>query len=219
MERILQVRDLGLTRYGEALAVQEQLVQDRKANRVPDTLVLVEHEPVYTLGRSAEESHILSSERELQQAGVEVVPTNRGGDVTYHGPGQLVGYPIIDLAARKKGVLWYVNHLEAVLIRVLRGYGIEGSRNSANRGVWVGEDKIAAIGVRITRQVTMHGFALNVRTDLRYYEGIVPCGLSDKGVLSMHLLNPDVAFDDVKECVVRHFTEMFGYAVPREGTR
>jgi lipoate-protein ligase B len=166
---------------------------------------------VYTLGRSADGSNILASEEELREAGIDVVQTNRGGDVTFHGPGQLVGYPIIDLASRKKGALWYVNGLEDVLIGVLHDYGIEGSRSSVNRGVWVGDSKIAAIGVRITRQITMHGFALNVRTDLQYYQGIVPCGLSGKGVLSMHLLNPKVTLDDVKQRVLRHFIEEFGY--------
>ena len=209
--RPLEVVDLGRMSYADALARQERCVAERRRERAPDTLFLVEHDPVFTLGRNADPSHILASRDALAARGVAVSETGRGGDVTYHGPGQLVGYPILSLRERDRGVLWYVEGLEEILIRTLADFGIEAGRNPANRGAWVGNDKLAAIGVRITHHITMHGFALNVRTDLAYYKMIVPCGLSDKGVLSMHLLNGSVRMDDVKARVLQHFRDVFDY--------
>lgn len=207
----LDVLDLGRCAYAPALREQERLVADRKADRVPDTLVLVEHDPVYTLGRSADEHHVLSSRDELARRGIEVVASSRGGDVTFHGPGQLVGYPIVSLAARGQGVLWYMQGLETLIIRVLAQVGVEAHTDDINRGVWVGRDKVAALGVRVTGGVTMHGFALNVTTDLAYYDAIVPCGLADRGVTTLARLVPGVTVADVKPRVVAAFRDVFEY--------
>ncbi len=207
----LQVIDLGRAAFDRAFTLQEETVAARKANRVPDTLILVEHDPVYTLGRNADPANVLASPEALAARGIQVVPTTRGGQVTYHGPGQLVGYPVIDLAVRGKGVLWYVENLERVLIEVLRQFGVESCTDPKNRGVWIGNDKIAALGVRVTRHVTMHGFALNVAVNLEDYAGIVPCGIQNRGVTSLDRLKPDVTLEQVKPVVVDVFQDVFGY--------
>jgi lipoyl(octanoyl) transferase len=207
----LNVIDLGRMAYDRALKRQEELVAKRKNGEAPDTLLLVEHEPVYTLGRSAKETNVLLSGDELKRKGIEVVKTGRGGDVTFHGPGQLVGYPILDLSRWGKGAVWYVGSLEEVIIRTLADYGIKGGRDEKHRGVWIGDKKIAAIGVRITRHVTMHGFSLNVCVNLDYYKGIVPCGIADKGVTSLDRLVPGIRMEDVKKKIVERFKEVFGY--------
>ena len=197
--------------YGPAFALQEQLVRQRLAGEIPDTLVLVEHDPVYTLGRNAKENNLLASKEKLAALGVEVVRTTRGGDITYHGPGQIVGYPILALGDRERGVSWYIDGLERALMLTLEVFGVQCGTDSRNRGVWVENNKIAAIGVRITRGITMHGFALNVCTDLRFYDAIVPCGIRDAGVTSLHLLRPGVTPAEVKTRLVRRFAEVFGY--------
>jgi lipoate-protein ligase B len=202
--------DLGRRAYEPVLELQKRLVSGRKQGTEPDTLVLVEHEPVFTLGRNAGEANVLASPADLERRGIRVVRTGRGGDVTYHGPGQLVAYPVISLKVRKRGVLWYIEKLEAVLIAALAEFGIDGRRDARNRGVWIGSDKIAAIGVRVTGHVTMHGFALNVRTDPGDYEGIIPCGVVDGGVTSMHLHRPAVTMHSVKGVVVENFCRFFG---------
>lgn len=211
--RVLAVSDLGRDAgYSEVLALQERLHAQRVAGEIPDTMLLLEHRPVYTLGRSAAEDHILYSEEALRQAGIERVVTTRGGDVTYHGPGQLVGYPIIHLGEAGLRVLEYVTALEATLIRAVVTYGIEAGRDARNRGVWVGDDKLAALGIRVSRQVTLHGFALNVTTHLEDYRGIVACGLRNAGVTSLSRLlgrEPDMA--EVKVRVTKVFREVFGY--------
>jgi lipoyl(octanoyl) transferase len=209
--KTLDVLDLGMQAYLPALRRQEELVERRGKDAIPDTLLLVEHEPVYTLGRNAKEQNIVATPEELDRQKIQVVKTGRGGDVTFHGPGQLVGYPILDLRRWGKGVVWYVDSLEEVLIRTLAEYGVAGTRDSKHRGVWVNDCKIAAIGVRITRHITMHGFSLNVRTDLGYYRGIIPCGIPDKGVTSLHLIVPEVDMDDVKRKLVAQFKAVFGY--------
>ena len=176
---------------------QAELVKLRQADEIPDLLILCEHSPVITLGRNARRENILLPEAELARRGVAVHPTNRGGDVTYHGPGQLVGYPILHLAALRKDVVWYVRSLEEVLIRAVGEFGVAATRRTApasNRqlytGVWVGKEKLAAIGVHLARWVTSHGFALNVTTDLSHFDCIVPCGLADNHVTSLaHLLD------------------------------
>lgn len=207
----LRILDLGLQAYDPVLELQERLVNERKRGEISDTLILVEHEPVYTLGRNAKESNIIASRKDLERWGIQVIKTGRGGDVTYHGPGQLVGYPIISLSEREDGVLWFIENLEQVIVLSLADFGVQATTDRKNRGVWVGNEKIAAIGVRITRQITMHGFALNVSTNLDHYKGIIPCGIYDKGITSLHLLVPDISMKNVKNKVVEKFGEVFGY--------
>lgn len=211
MDTELHVMDLGRCAYGPALVLQDRLVAQRKNDEIPDTLVLVEHEPVYTLGRNAEKADVLATEQELAAAGIDVFRTGRGGKATYHGPGQLVGYPIIRLTPRFGGVLEYVAALECVIIAVLGQYGVSGATDPENRGVWVGDDKIAALGIRVTRGITMHGFALNVCPNMDHYRGIVPCGIRDKGVTSLVQLAPRADMANVGEKVVSAVVEVFGY--------
>ena len=211
--RTLSIQDLGKDQaYADVLALQEQTHAERCIGTVPDTFYLLEHRRVYTLGRSAEANHILYSDETLQQTGIERVETSRGGDVTYHGPGQLVGYPIIHLGEAVLRVIEYVTALEECLIRALATFGIEAGRDPRNRGVWVGNDKVAAIGIRVARSVTMHGFALNVNTRMADYCGIVSCGLQDAGVTSMSkLLGKPVDMQEVKQAVISSFKHVFQY--------
>jgi lipoyl(octanoyl) transferase len=198
--------------YAEALALQRQLVEDRRNGRVGDVLLLVEHPHVLTLGVRGDggRSHILASPDVLTARGVEVHETGRGGDITYHGPGQIVGYPIIDLKPDRCDVHRYVRDLEEVLIRVAADYGLEGERVAGLTGVWIGGAKVAAIGVRIARWITSHGFALNVTTDLDYFNLIVPCGIADRGVTSLSkLLGRAVDRRDVEERLIQRFSEVF----------
>ena len=208
---LLHVLNRGRKAYAPTLALQEKLVEQRRVDAIPDTLILVEHDPVYTLGRNAREEHVLLSRREMRRQGIELFRTSRGGDVTYHGPGQIVGYPILDLKRRRMGVVQYVDSLEKVILGVLEEFGIHGSTDRRQRGVWINDNKIAALGVRITRYVTMHGFCLNVRTELGHYRGIIPCGIHDKGVTSLDWLVPSVTMERVQELVIRHFVKVFGY--------
>jgi lipoyl(octanoyl) transferase len=208
----LEVRRLGLMPYAEALALQRELVEERRAGRVGDLLLLVEHPHVLTLGVRGDggRSNILASVEALAERSVDVHETGRGGDITYHGPGQLVGYPIIDLKPDRCDVHRYVRDLEEVLIRVAADYGVLAGRVPGLTGVWVGDSKLAAIGVRISRWITSHGFALNVTTDLDYFKMIVPCGIPDRGVTSLAaLLGRPVPRDEVEERVVRHFGDVF----------
>ncbi len=175
----------GLTPYAEGLRLQRALHAERCAGNIGDTILFLEHAPVYTLGRSAEAAHLLWTRETLREKGVEVVETDRGGDITFHGPGQVVAYPIVDLRARGIGVREYVSRLEDAVIGALAGFGLAGGRDARNRGVWIGNAKICAIGIRVSRGVTMHGLALNVNTDLSLFDGIVPCGLADADVTSM----------------------------------
>jgi lipoate-protein ligase B len=211
--RELEVRDLGSgAGYRETLALQEELHARRVAGGVPDTLLLLEHRPVYTLGRSASESNVLASEEWLRREGIERAATTRGGDVTYHGPGQLVGYPIVHLGEAGLKVLEYVDALEETLIRAAAAFGVAAGRDARNRGVWAGNDKLAALGIRVSRQVTMHGFALNVSPRLEDYRGIVACGLKDAGVTSLaRLLGRAPPMPEVKARVEASFREVFGY--------
>lgn len=208
----MDIRRLGRIPYAEALALQRELVVERQAGRVGDILLLVEHPHVLTLGVRGDggRSHILAPAEVLAARSIEVHETGRGGDITYHGPGQLVGYPIIDLNPDRRDVHRYVRDLEDVLIRVAGDYGIEAGRVQGLTGVWVGDRKLAAIGVRIARWVTSHGFALNVTTDLDYFNLIVPCGVADRGVTSLAaLLGREVDRADVEDRVVRHFGDVF----------
>jgi lipoyl(octanoyl) transferase len=208
--RVLDVRKLGLVSYEDALALQRSLVDDRRAGRIGDTLLLLEHPHVITLGVRGGRSHVLATAEVLAARGVEIHETGRGGDVTYHGPGQIVGYPILDLNPDRRDVHQYVRDLEEVLIRTAADFGMAAGRVSGLTGVWVGDEKLAAIGVRIARWITSHGFALNVTTDLDYFSLIVPCGIADRGVTSMsRLLGRPVELDKVQERIASHFSNVF----------
>ena len=212
----MNVRRLGTIGYQTALDLQKQLVEERKQGRIPDQLLLVEHPPVITLGARNHNgrSNVLETQESLALRGVELFETGRGGDVTYHGPGQLVGYPILELPRDRRDVHRYVRDLEEVLIQTVSGFGIAAVRIPGLTGIWVGDEKLAAIGVRISRWVTSHGFALNVSTDLSKYELIVPCGITDKGVTSMErLLGRPVQMAEVAEAIVIRFTEIFSSSV------
>jgi lipoyl(octanoyl) transferase len=210
--REIHVRRLGRVPYAEALALQQQLVEERKAGAIPDQLLLLEHPPVITLGVKArnDRSHVLQPADALAALGVELFETGRGGDVTYHGPGQLIGYPIVDLRPDRCDVHRYVRDLEEVLIRAVLPFGVVAERSPGLTGAWVGSEKVAAIGVRIARWITSHGFALNVTTDLAHFGLIVPCGIQDKGVTSLErLAGRPVAMEPVERAVVQAFEEVF----------
>jgi lipoyl(octanoyl) transferase len=214
--RPLEVRRLGLVPYAEALTLQRSLVEDRRAGRIPDTLLLLEHPHVLTLGVRGDggRSHILATDATLSSRGIEVHETGRGGDITYHGPGQVVGYPIIDLNPDRRDVHRYVRDLETLLIRTAADYGIDAGRVEGLTGVWAGNEKLAAIGVRIARWITSHGFALNVTTDLDHFDLIVPCGIADRGVTSLaRLLSRPVKVAEVEFRVIEHFAKLFDFSV------
>jgi lipoyl(octanoyl) transferase len=209
-ERPLQVRRLGRVPYEEGLELQARLVAQRQRGEVPDTLLLLEHDPVFTLGRNARAEHVLHSAEILRARGFGVFETGRGGDVTYHGPGQVVGYPILDLSPDRQDVHRYVRDLEEVMIRTCRDFGVEAERVSGLTGCWVGRDKIGAIGVRISRWVTSHGFAFNVVNDLSPYSLIVPCGIADRGVTTLQqLLGRPVPLDEAQAALTRNFADVF----------
>ena len=208
--------DLGRRDYQEALALQRRLVVARQEGRIPDLLLFVEHPPTYTLGRSARAEHLLFDAKTTDKVklklklGASVVETDRGGDVTFHGPGQLVGYPIIDLKSWTPDVHEYLRALEALLIDAVREFGIEATRAEGLTGVWHPRGKLAAIGVRVSRWVTSHGFALNVATDLEYFKHIVPCGIFGRTVTSMeHVLEAPVALGPVKDAAAQAFARIF----------
>jgi lipoyl(octanoyl) transferase len=204
------VRRLGRMPYAEGLELQARLVAQRQAGEIPDTLLLLEHEPVFTLGRNASASHVLFPADELRARGFEVFETGRGGDVTYHGPGQVVGYPILDLSPDRRDVHRYVRDLEEVMIRTCAGYGLSAARVAGLTGCWVGEDKIGAIGVRIARWVTSHGFAFNVDADLTPFELIVPCGIRGRGVIGLaDALGRPVPLAEVREALASHLAAVF----------
>jgi lipoate-protein ligase B len=200
----------GLTAYQDAWQLQRSTA-DRVRGGAPPALILLQHPPTYTLGVRGNDEHLLLSQEAYLARGAEVVRSDRGGDVTFHGPGQLVGYPVIDLRAWGQGPVWYVRSLESMLIDVLARFGIVAARADGRPGVWVGREKVAAIGVRVSRGVTTHGFALNVNTDLSYFAHIVPCGLQDAGVTSMQRLTGETfAMDDVERETVAAFERQFG---------
>lgn len=209
---MIDVRRLGLVSYADGLELQRALVEDRKAGRVPDTLLLLQHPHVLTIGVKKDgRQHILAPAAQLAARGVEVFETGRGGDVTYHGPGQLVGYPIIDLNPDRRDVHRYVRDLEEMMIRVCADYGLHADRVKGMSGAWIGDSKIGAIGVRISRWVTSHGFAFNVTTDLDFFNLIVPCGIADKAVTSLAAqTGRAVPMTEVEDHVIRRFAEVFG---------
>ncbi len=203
--------DLGTVGYAAALERQRALVERRQRGEIPDQLLLLEHPHVITMGRNAKPQNLLAGEEHLRRAGVSLHATDRGGDVTYHGPGQLVGYPILDLREWKRDVVAYVRALESVLIGALGELGIAAGRAGGMTGVWAGEAKIAAIGVRVSRWVSSHGFALNYVTDLKYFQYIVPCGLAGRPVTSIAaLVGADPGRERVIDAVVAHFGRVFG---------
>lgn len=212
--REFEVRDLGRVPYGEAWALQKRFAERRKAGEIADQLLFVEHPHVLTLGRNAKSSNLLVSPARLEELGIELVEIDRGGDVTYHGPGQVVGYPIVDLREWKRDVVAYVRALEEVVIRALHRFGIQSGRDESGTGVWVESAKICAIGVHISRWVTTHGFALNWTTDLDYFGYIVPCGLT-KPVTSMKRLGSRASRPELVGALTECFAEVFEYASAR----
>jgi lipoyl(octanoyl) transferase len=207
---VCKVRRLGRIEYRDALAMQDGMVRLRREGTIPDMLLLLEHPHVVTLGSAASDAHVLLDEQERARRGLDLVPTSRGGDVTYHGPGQVVGYPILLLQEGRRDAHRYLRDLEEVLVLTLADFGIRAGRLPDYTGVWVGDEKIAAIGVRLSRWITSHGFALNVAPDLSYFQTIVPCGIPDKGVTSMQrLLGHNLALEAVEERLIVRFGAVF----------
>jgi lipoyl(octanoyl) transferase len=208
--RPLAVEQLGLIDYPTGLARQEQAREARRLGEIPDTLLVLEHTPVITLGRGAKQEHVLASQSELASCGVDLHSIGRGGDVTYHGPGQLVVYPILDLNPDRRDVRRYVTALEEVMIRIAAEYGLAARRIGDLRGVFVGNDKLGAVGVRLSQWITSHGFALNVSTNLDAFSLIVPCGIRDHGVTSLaRECERDVGVPEVAHLAVRIFADVF----------
>ncbi|MGH9714602.1 MAG: lipoyl(octanoyl) transferase LipB [Candidatus Acidiferrales bacterium] len=212
------VVDLGLLHYGPACELQRELVRARKDGMIPDVLLLCEHPHVITLGRNGQRENLRASKYLLEQMNVEFHSTDRGGDITYHGPGQIVGYPILDLAEHRRDVRWYVSQLEDVMMRAAADFGVPSKRVACQHGVWIdtpaGEEKLAALGVHLSRWVTSHGFAYNVSTDLRFFDLIVPCGIRDKRPTSLEkILGRAVHSDEVRPRLIAHFGEVFGCAM------
>jgi len=228
--------DLGLIAYAEAWELQKRVVAARKAGAIEDVLLFCEHPHVITLGRSGNRANLLAGESVLRQKGVEFFETSRGGDITYHGPGQIVGYPILNLGAIRRDVVWYVRTLEEAMIRATADLGIAARREPGKTGIWVDADqvadrskrdsslalgmtdqqaeKLAAIGVHISRWVTSHGFAYNVATDLRYFELIVPCGIADRKATSLEkLLGRRVSLEEIRSLLAKQVCEVFGLTV------
>jgi lipoyl(octanoyl) transferase len=211
-KKILKYCDLGFIDYKEAWDLQQEIHKKRVSGEVDDFLFLLEHPNTYTLGKTAHKENLIGSEDYLKKNQISVYDIDRGGDITYHGPGQIVGYPIIDLNNWYKDTHKYLRELEEVIITTCSDYELNSERNPKHTGVWIGDKKIAAIGIKVSRWVTMHGFAFNVNTDLNLFNGIIPCGIQDKSVTSMKQeLNREVSIQEVKEKLLKNFTELFGY--------
>jgi len=209
----LTVYNLGLLDYQQAFDLQDKLLNRRIAGGITDTLLLLEHPPTLTMGRGDDQKNLLVSEARLRAQGIAIYPTDRGGSITWHGPGQLVGYPIIDLGERDRDIHQYIRNLEEVIIRTLRTFSIHAGRDEEHIGVWVGSEKVAAIGVKVKKWVTKHGFSINVNSDLSHFSLINPCGIADKGVTSMAgLLGREVPMADVSQTVIDTFAAVFGMA-------
>lgn len=232
MKKNIDLYDLGLKSYQPVWDLQHKIQQriidekkldrtgDFKGERKNDVLLFVEHPHVYTLGKSGEKEHLLKSLLELKKLEAEFIKTNRGGDITYHGPGQIVGYPILDLDRHFTDIHKYLRFLEEVIINVCADYGFEAGRIEGLTGVWIGDQKICAMGIRCSRWVTMHGFALNVNTNLEYFNNIVPCGIQDKEVTSLSKLTGKIIdSEEVKKRIVFHFEKVFGVTVSDGGTQ
>jgi len=232
MKNIIELYELGLQSYQPVWdlqhKVQQRIIDEKKLERVGDfsgqrkndAFLFVEHPHVYTLGKSGNEENMLRSLIELKQLEAEFIKTNRGGDITYHGPGQIVGYPILDLDRYFTDIHKYLRYLEEVIILLCNDYGFKADRIDGLTGVWIGEQKICALGIRCSRWVTMHGFALNVNTNLEYFNSIVPCGINDKEVTSLsNLLGKEIDIEEVKKRIVFHFENVFGVTVKPSGTQ
>jgi lipoyl(octanoyl) transferase len=208
--KICIAKKYGIVPYSQALEIQKQLVEKIQNGEANDTLLLLEHNPVITIGKNGNEDNLLVNKESLQKSGIEIARIDRGGDITIHSPGQLIGYPIINLQRYKSSVKWYVNRIEELLIRTLAHYEISANRMDGLTGVWVGQNKISAIGTRISRWVTSHGFALNVNNNLDYFNLIIPCGIKDKGITSISkILGKDMDIEDVKNIVIKEFGKVF----------
>lgn len=210
----LNVLILGKCEYEEALKIQYEILEKRQQNKINDTLILVEHPPVITLGRNAVKENVKASKTYLDEHGISVQNISRGGDVTYHGYGQVVGYPIVNLKSKGVGIRVFVKNLEEVFIRMLKDiHGVEAGRDEEHTGVWVNDNKIVAIGLAVKRSVTMHGFAYNVNTNLNHFDLIVPCGIRDKGVISLQKIKGGTPIDLENECksIVKYFCDLFSY--------
>ncbi len=202
--------NIGRSRYADAWDLQHKVWDLRHRGLIGDVLLLTEHEHVYTIGKGGDENHVLANDEELVRTGAEMFRIDRGGDVTYHGPGQCVGYPILDLNNSQPDIHQYLRNLEEVIILTLREFGIEGGREEGMTGVWVHGEKIAALGVKVSRWITMHGFALNVNTELSRFDRIIPCGIFHKGVTSMErLLGHSVVLSEVEAHLCRSFGRVF----------
>ena len=211
--KILDYCDLGFIDYQKAWDLQKDVYSKRVRDEINDTLFLLEHPHTYTLGKVAEKENLLTSNEQLEELGIKVYGIDRGGDITYHGPGQIVGYPIIKLSNWKEDTHEYLRGLEEVIMNVCIEYGLKPERNPKYTGVWIGNRKIAAIGIKVSRWVTMHGFAFNINTDLDYFGGIIPCGIRDKEVTSLKQeLGNLIDIDEVKMKLVNRFEEFFGYS-------
>jgi lipoyl(octanoyl) transferase len=214
--RQLEVRRLGVVAYDQALAMQRALVEERRAGCVPDLLLLLQHPPVITLGVRGDggRSNVVATLEQLARLGIEIHEAGRGGDVTYHGPGQIVGYPILDLRPDRCDVHRYVRDVEEVMIRVCADFGLHAGRIAGLTGTWIGAEKIGAIGIRISRWITSHGFAFNVSTDLEHFRFIVPCGINDRGVTSLEqATGRRVGIADVEDALAHHFAAVFDRAI------
>jgi lipoyl(octanoyl) transferase len=222
--KICQIVDLGRIGYAEAYALQKRIVAARKTDAIEDVVLFCEHSHVITQGRNGKREHLLVSEHVLRQKSVEFHETSRGGDITYHGPGQIVGYPILNLGAIRRDVVWYVRMLEEAMIRATAEFGITAKRVAGKTGIWVesgnSEEKLGAIGVHISRWVTSHGFAYNVATDLRFFDLIVPCGIADRKATSLEkLLQRTVEEREVAPRIAKHLGELFGLEMKEASKR
>ena len=211
-KRTLNIISLGIEPYKKIWDFQHQLHKLRVDGKIDDVFILLEHSNVYTLGKVANRDHLLVSPQKLTEEKIDLFEIDRGGDITYHGPGQIVGYPIIKLDDLYQDIHRYLRELEEVIIQTLKSYGVRGERHPKFTGVWVGNEKIAAIGIKVSRWVTMHGFAFNINTDLNYFGKIIPCGISDKGVTSLEkILGQKQSIEEVKKNLMDNFMKIFNY--------
>lgn len=212
MHRTLLILKLGTEPYKKIWDLQHQIHRMRVNSQINDVLILLQHNHVYTLGKVAKKNHLLLDEKLLIEQGIDLFEIDRGGDITYHGPGQIVGYPIIKLNKLYEDVHRYLRELEEVIIRVLNEYNVRAYRIPEYTGVWVNDEKISAIGIKISRWVTMHGFAFNINTDLEFFDKIIPCGIFDKGITSLKkILGKNVDLDEVENFLIKHFVDVFKY--------